>query len=356
MATAFTFEAVADNVAAGGDGGIGLAVDRAGNPNIAFLQPGNGQIVVARRNGGTWTHKNAQGAFVSFESRPCIAIDSQGNPHLAYKNLSSGELVHTFKSGAQWSSTVIRTRLDPQHQPGGIANVALALHPGRTDPASRDAAYFVYVDLGSDGIGFAHTGAGRTPTTVQMDPNHMTTFSGPSAVFDPSENFFVAYVGIFETGSPQDSILIRTAHLTDNIQSAFSTPLVVDGSRSINVRRATSIARTSGSACIAYFDSASKTLKAAINLSGIAGIEPIATNINTFVTPSAAAARFGDFRVAYADVDAVKLASRGQLPDWTVETVDAVSAGPVSLAYDSSGTAHIAYVAGGKVKYARRSE
>src|ERR1700749_1023698 len=74
MATAFTFEAVADDVAAGGDGGIGLTVDKAGNPSIAFLQPGNGQIVVARRNGGSWTHENAQGAFVSFESRPCIAI------------------------------------------------------------------------------------------------------------------------------------------------------------------------------------------------------------------------------------------------------------------------------------------
>ena len=73
----------------------------------------------ARRNGGTWTHENAQGAFVGFDSRPCIAIDSQGNPHLAYRNLSTAELVHTFKHGAQWSSTVMRTRLDPQMEAKG---------------------------------------------------------------------------------------------------------------------------------------------------------------------------------------------------------------------------------------------
>ena len=54
--------------------------------------------------------------------------------------------------------------------------------------------------------------------------------------------------------------------------------------------------------------------------------------------------------------DAVKLASRSPSGTWTVEAVDAVSAGSPSLAYDNAGTANIACVAGGTLKYARRSE
>jgi len=88
---------------------------------------------------------------------------------------------------------------------------------------------------------------------------------------------------------------------------------------------------------------------------GFSGIETVAANVNNIVTPSAAANR-GDFRVAYSDTDAVKLASRSPSGTWTVEAVDAVSAGSPSLAYDNAGTANIAYVAGGALKYARRSE
>jgi hypothetical protein len=67
-------------------------------------------------------------------------------------------------------------------------------------------------------------------------------------------------------------------------------------------------------------------------------------------------AKAGDFRVAYADSDAIKLASRTPSGVWTVETVDAVSGGSPSLAYDNFGTANIAYTVGGKLKYTRRSE
>lgn len=62
MATPFTFEAVANDIAVSG-GEVSLALDKAGNPSIAFSQAGSGQIVVARRNGGTWTHENVPGAL-----------------------------------------------------------------------------------------------------------------------------------------------------------------------------------------------------------------------------------------------------------------------------------------------------
>jgi hypothetical protein len=296
------------------------------------------------------------GGVVGSDSRPRVAVDSQGNPQIAYRDLSSGELIHAVKSAGRWSFTHVPTRLTPDHRPSGVGVVDFALHPGRLDTESRDVGYFVYVDLATDGIGFAHTGSiGPTPVTVQDDPNDLTLFAGPSAAFDPSENFFVAYVGIFQTGAPQDSVSVRATHVTDIETGAFSEPTVIEGSQFINVRRPTSIVRTFSDGCLAYFDIANKTLKASVSSGGLSGIETVATNVSSIPTPSAAAKQ-NEFRVAYADTDAIKLASRSRSGVWTVEAVEAVSGGTPSLAYDNSGTANIAYAAGGRLRYARRSE
>jgi len=250
------------------------------------------------------------GGFIGADRRSCLAIDSQGNPRLGYQNLNSGELVHAIKSSGQWSFATIPTRLTPDHRPGGVANVAFALHPGRLDTESRDVGYFVYVDLATDGIGFAHTGSiGPTPGTVQADPTLLTTFADPSVAFDPSENFFAAYVSFFHSGSPQDFVSVRETHVVDIEQGTFSQPTVIEGSQFINVRRPTSIVQTLFDGCLAYFDIASKALKASVSSGGISGIETVAANVNNIVTPSAAA-KGNDFRVAYADTDAIKLASR----------------------------------------------
>jgi hypothetical protein len=295
------------------------------------------------------------GGFVGSSSRPLLAIDSQGNPQLAYRDLSSGELIHAVKSAGQWTFTHVVTRLTPDHRPSGVGSIAFALNPGRLDPESRDVAFFVYVDLATDGIGFAHTGSiGPTPVTVQDDPNDLFTFGEPSATFDPSEGFFVAYVGFFHTGAPQDTVSVRATLITDIEKGTFAAPAVIEDSQFINVR-STSIVRTFSDGCIAYFDIAGKTLKASVSQIGSSSIETVAANVNNIVTPSAAANR-GDFRVAYADTDAIKLASRSPSGVWTVEVVDAVSGGSPSLAYDNSGTANIAYAAGAQLKYARRSE
>lgn len=354
MATPFTFEAVDDSVAVSGE--VSLALDRAGNPRIAFTRQGSGQIIVARRDGGTWTREDVPNGFTGSDSRACLAIDSQGNPQLAYRDLSGGDLIHAVKLAGQWSFTHVPTRLTPDHRPSGVGGIAFALHPGRLDTERRDVGFFVYVDLATDGIGFAHSGnIGPTPVIVQDDPNDLTKFADPSATFDSSEGFFVAYVGIFETGAPQDNVSVRTTLITDIEQGTFGQPVVIEGSQFINVRRPTSIVRTFSGGCIAYFDIANRTLKAHVSSLGAAGIETVAANINNIVTPSASV-KGNQFRVAYADTDAIKLASRSQSGVWTVEAVDPVSAGSPSLAYDNAGTANIAYAAGGRLKYARRSE
>src|SRR5882672_2952742 len=158
MATPFVFEAVNDSVLVLED--VSLALDKTGNPRIAYAQQNSGQLIVARRDAGIWTSENVPGGAVGQGTRMCLAIDSQGNPQLAYRDdLSSGELIHAVKSAGQWTFTHIPTRLTVGGGPGGVGSVAFALHPGRLDTESRDVAYFVYVDLATDGVGFAHTGS-----------------------------------------------------------------------------------------------------------------------------------------------------------------------------------------------------
>jgi hypothetical protein len=348
MATPFSFESVADNVAPSGD--VCLALDQAGNPSVAFSHSGSGKIVVARRNGGAWSHEDVPNAAVGRDVRPCIAIDSQGNPRLAYQDLTTQNLIYAVRGSGGWSLSTIHTRLTTGHPPGPVFNVAFALRPGRHDPENRDVAYFAYVDPMTDGIRFAHTGNfGPTPIDVEFGATDQTQYANPAVTFDLSDNFFLAYVGRWDGGGPAETS-VRLTHIT--MQGAFPQSQVLEASQSINVRRAPSIARTFSDTCVAYFDSASKTVKAFVS----GGVEAVTGNVNTIFTPSAAMNANGGFSIAYTDTNGVNLASRSASGVWTIEVVDVVAgAGAPSLAYHNA-TAHIAYAANGRMKYATRSE
>ena len=354
MATSFTFESVADNIPITGQ--VCLALDKSGNPSIVFSERSAGQVILARRNAGAWSLENVTGANNINPTRTRLAIDSDGNPHVAWRDSSSASLMHAVKSGGQWSVATIPTRLTPGPGTGAVGSLDFALHPGRLDTESRNVGYFVYNDLASDGIGFAHTGnIGPTPVTVQLDPNHLLTFAGPSGAFDSSENFFVGYVGAFTTGAPQDRISIRATHVVDIEKGTFSPPQVIEESEQINVRSPTSFVRTDFGGCLAYYDLANRIVKANVAEGSFSSIETIATGVTANDAPSAA--RNGAlFRVAFADANAMKLASRSKSGDWTTEVVEAVGSTSPSLAYDNAGTANIAYATGARLRFGRRAE
>jgi hypothetical protein len=365
MAASFTIETVADNVSEQAS----LALDQHGNPRIVFSRLDTGQIIVAARDGGAWTLENVPNAFVGRGNRPRLAIDSKGNPQIAYHDFSSatsGELVHAVKSAGQWSFVHIPTRpIGELHPgPGPVGEFDFALHPGRLDTQSRDVAYFVYGASSPNLIGFAHTGGiGPTLVIVEADADDETSFTGPSVCFDRSEGFFFAYLSIRPQGGPQDLVSVKSRHIQDIEKGTFSDSFDIESSLLINVRNPTSLARSGVAGCLAYFDIASKTLKAGVDESSIHSIETVAANIATRVTPSAAVTPdvaltpdvANEFRVAYADIDAMKLASRSRFGGtWTVEVIEAVRGQSPSLAYDRAAAANIAYTAGGKLKYARR--
>jgi hypothetical protein len=356
MASAFTFEQpLPDNIVIGDR--VSLSLDKDGNPGIVCSVRATGELLVARRApSGVWSADTVTGALINGAARPRLAIDSTGNPQVAYQDKGSDAgLMHAVRSAAGWSITrILPTRLTPGPDNVSAGNIEFLLHPGRLDTESRDVGYFVYVDGASRGIGFAHTGnIGPTPVTVELDPNERTDFAGPSAAFDSSENFFVAYTGITSTGAPADTIDVKSSHVVDIEQGTFSVPSVIEETPQINVRSDTSIVRTEFGGCVAYFDMANKTVKASVFSGGAFGIETVATGVVVNDAPSAAKQR-GQFRVAYADTGAIKLASRASSGAWTSEVVEAVGGRSPSLAFDNAGTANIAYVNGTKLRFARR--
>ena len=227
-------------------------------PASRFHRRDRGRSSSPNAMAGTWTHENVPGGFVGDDSRACLAIDSLGNPQVGHPDLNSGELIHAKKTGGQWRLAHIPTRLTPVHADNSIGAVHLSLNP------RNDLAHFIYTDLATHGIGFAHTGnLGPTPVPVHVAANDLTRFGHPSAAFDPSGNLFVGYIKIFQTGGPQNDISILETHMVGVQPVTFSVPDVIDDSTNLAVNRPTSIVRTFLRGCLAYFDFASKTLSRA---------------------------------------------------------------------------------------------
>jgi hypothetical protein len=367
MATPFAFETVDDGGGGAVHGELSLALDEAGNPRVAYAQA-SGQIMLARRDGGVWTREPVSGGLALLDGiRVCLAIDSQGNPHLAFRSPPDGHLFHAVKSADKWTLTEVHTRLTLDHGFGGISGLALVVHPGQQIPELRDTPHFAYGDLGLPGLGYARLGSEPSPITVETlastDPRR-ASFGFPSMVIDPeTEEIHIAYVSILDEGSPTPFVSVRRKKIPDPLAGTVSQVTVIEGSTSINISSPTSVARTTGpiaATCISYFDFANKTLKAWFSTAELPDplIETVESSVNNsgITVALSAAVNRRQFRVAYADANAIKLASRSPSATWTVEVVDPVSGVLPSLAYDNFGTASLAYEQGGKLKYAHRSE
>jgi hypothetical protein len=371
MATPFAFETIDDGVDGAVHGELSLALDEAGNPRVAYAQV-SGQIMLARRDGGVWTRESVPGGTALLNgNRVCLAIGPDGNPHLAFINSVEGLLFHAVKRDDNWTLSEVGTRLTQLHfgAIGGISGLALVVHPGQQIPELRDTPHFAYSDLGSLGVGYARLGSEPSPIIVEIEDSSggtgtiTHTFGFPSMVFDPeTEEILIAYVGFVDEGGPTAVSVRRKKILDPQAGTVSPVTVFVESSTSINVSSPTSIARTGGiiaATCISYFDSANKTLAASFFEAEVPDpiIETIESGVNSSIPVAlSAAANKGQFRVAYADANAIKLASRSRSGTWTVEVVDPVGGVLPSLAYDIFGRASVAYEQGGKLKYAHRSE
>lgn len=83
-------------------------LDPAGEPAVGYVanRP-NGNVLVARRQNGTWTHQDTGGRTVQSGRQVSIDIDSHGLPHVAYCDRDSGNAIVAGQSTPQWSFETI---------------------------------------------------------------------------------------------------------------------------------------------------------------------------------------------------------------------------------------------------------
>jgi hypothetical protein len=357
----FTFETVDDSVAVGGQ--ACLALDTDGNPRIAYASA-TGKPMLASRDSGTWTREEVFGAGLigrSDTNRVCLQMDSEGNPHVACQNIDSGHLIHGVRRNGTWTFTDVPTKLE-RLEPGGVAGYDFKLFFRRDTPELRDSQHFVFHDLTTGQLGYTRKVAEKFKLVVAAPADGVTTKSGlfPSMAFDVgSGSFFVAYVDELAEGDPDNPLLPLTTVamklISDPFEGTLSTSAVLAQGR-FRVVRSTSIA-SDLAWCVAYGDFSGQTLNASFRDFSLdePHKEIVAATVLP-VVPSGAKAPGKGFRIAYADDNKLKLASRNHFGEWPVEVVDSEGGDMPSLNYDRPGNAHIAYAVGQKLKYARGTE
>jgi hypothetical protein len=338
----FRFETV--DGAANAKGLCSLALDGAGNPRIAFAGP-RGEIKLAQRNDGRWSVEDviAGGAIsISEENRVWLQLDSAGNPQIAYVAQISSRLVHGVKGKTEWTfQNIPSSTLAPIH-------ISFVIHPGPFTTELRDTPHFLFRDGSQNGLGYTRLINGEFET-VKISPEATESGMFTSAVVDRnSEEINIAYVANLADPAHQMMHFIRvmdpTAQVLSIDKGTLSVAPQLGKGRYI---RLTSIAGETGRNCIACYDATDRTLKAFVQESGVVSHEKIVQNVGR---------NRGLYRVAFADANKMKLASRDRFLNWTIETVDATGGAMPSLAYDKANNCHIGYVAGTTLKYATRNE
>lgn len=343
-----------------------LALDKSGNPRIAYAGSG-GDVRLARRDGGAWTVENLPtGTFVtpSDVDRVCLEIDSQDQPHIAYVDNESGHLIYGVRDDDGWTLTPVPSSLllgDPR----GVVNISLKLHPGRlsadlSTTELKDAPTLGFHDLTSVSLAYARRVDGKFKPAVVASTASLATALDDSGVASTGMNLSMAFDRLSESlhlaysSRVAEVQRLRRKRILDTTAGDLSSSDLLADDRI--VVGATSIAKGEGTTCVAFADITNRQLKAWVELFDLPepSRELIAADVPGTV-PSVALNR-GEFRVAYADNDNPKLASRDRFGKWSLEVIDPAGGAMPSLAYDKRGNAHIAYVAGSTLKYATRSE
>ena len=256
--TTFTFETVDGS----GAGQSCLALDKEGNPHIAYathLQPATlPNVMYAHRNAGTWAlERLPTGTIVeqSDENRVCLAIDSQGNPQVAYIDDSSNHLIWAVKRGDSWTFTHVPTRflIDPQN----VDAISFQLELGGSDPAAQDTPHFAFHDAGQQALGHTTIVDGKLQATVVeqigigVHAEGFDTGLHPSLAWDPHASPMLAYFNINDTG---DLMALRNATL---LNGTWQIALLVPGGRKMGA----SVPVAFGIRAVAYFDVLNSALK-----------------------------------------------------------------------------------------------
>jgi plastocyanin len=146
-----------------------IGVDSQGNPVVAY--GADGTTVVATRSGGKWTISSVAGQGGYGGS---LALDKSGNPHLAYYDRSGNVLVADGSGGSFQATTIAQTKPGP-NGPNGSWSTGIAVD-------DQGNEYVVFADTATHDIDLAV----KSGAAFQMKPvqdSHLG--ANPSLAVDP---------------------------------------------------------------------------------------------------------------------------------------------------------------------------
>ena len=344
MPTQFSMETIDDG--AGIIGECSLVLDPTGEPTVAYAanRP-DGNVLVADRQGGTWTRQDTGGNTVQRDRQISVDIDSRGVPHVAYCDRDSGNAIIAGQDTPQWSFETVPTQAGIDIRP--VEELSMQL-------GSDDVPTVAFHDVfAGERIAVATRDGGTRPwevTALELITTDVASVGFPSLAFDRSQTPRVAFIDSFDEGSVTlDEQAVRMS--AETVDGWPSSSEILDKT----VRGVTWVSQAkgaSGTLFVAFSDQVAGNLTAWVASAEGLAVEVIAgLGAGGNPRPSAAVDLHGRPCVAYIDHGVVKLATRVATGSWTIEVVGPGTDWP-SLAYDNAGGTQLAYLNGALV-YAR---
>ncbi|PNK22628.1 hypothetical protein CBR59_30480 [Bacillus thuringiensis] len=349
----FTFETV--DVPGTVHGQAWLALDKNNNPHISYVSSDLQLMLASRDANGEWSIEKVFSAGLvrgSDENPVVLEIDSEGNPHVTYIGYSTGHLIYGVKRNDQWTFTPVPT--NRFNNPGNVSHFAFRLHAGRLSPELRDTPHFAFHDLTSDALGYTRKVDGQFKRMIVAERSGFDVGRFPSMAFDDSSGtFLIAYTEERDEGGPEPHTRVLATRINDPYEGTIGfTSLIEDGY--FRVVRPTSIVSET-EWCVAYADITNNRLKASVFDLSLPELhqETVAETVFAVVPSLARAPGSDNYRIAFGDKNTLKLASRNRFGEWVIEVVDPDGGVMPSLTYDHLGNAHIVYMVGNTLKYAK---
>ncbi|MFE7720823.1 hypothetical protein ACFU44_17465 [Nocardia rhizosphaerihabitans] len=341
-------------------GQCSIVIDRDDVPHVAYTLT-SGMAAIASRIDDAWqTEELGTGPLVTpqDEERVLLQIASDGRPHVAIIEQGTRELIHGVRGNdSKWTFTRVPTNLFFL-EPGGVAHVAFALHPGNITPAFRDTPQFLFQDQFSDSLGYARVVDNQMRLTKGLastdlgDAGNSEAANAVSMAFDEGSNS-IRFTCV-ETFPSQIPAKLRVGRIND-----VTSDELFPGVRSFNLSTrfvsATSLITRGSETWIALGDLAAQSLTSVtLNSDGNLDFEAVSPVTGRVVPSLASAATVGSLEPQVAFVNAGKLmfAQRIRLEGWNVEVVDNAR-GVAALAFDRQGGGHIAYTNDTQLRYVR---
>ena len=96
-----------DIVVRGGILSPSLALDSAGEPSVAYIVDGGGEVDYASRSAGMWTVEIVDIVSPNQTLGTSLVLDSRGRPHIAYDELYAVGINYAVKSDAGWTTELV---------------------------------------------------------------------------------------------------------------------------------------------------------------------------------------------------------------------------------------------------------